>query len=179
MNDIILRTQNYYAAMDPEHYYKTSSGTALDGKATRAKKHKDVYLSDLLNNQNCFVSFSAYRDTDNASADVKISLKNGIVRSYNPETNLLAIECVKKRPSRISALFKRTNKMRYVEPELITVSSVSRFCLLRRVGTQRVRSSPSPKGASPRARSSPKGATPRARSSPKGGKRGKRRTQKR
>jgi hypothetical protein len=124
MNDIILRTQNYYAAMDPEHYYKTSSGTALDGKATRAKKHKDVYLSDLLNNQNCFVSFSAYRDTDNASADVKISLKNGIVRSYNPETNLLAIECVKKRPSRISALFKRTNKMRYVEPELITVSSV-------------------------------------------------------
>lgn len=181
MNDPILRTQNYYAAIDPEHYYKTSSGTALDGKATRAKKHKDVYLSDLLNNKNCFVSFSAYRDTDNASADVKISgtdFKTGIVRSYNPETNLLAIECVKKRPSRISTLFKRTNKMRYVEPGLITVSSVSRFCLLRRVGSQTSRASPkgvSPKGVSPRAMS--KGATPRF--SSKGGKRGKRRTQKR
>jgi hypothetical protein len=171
MNDTILRTQNYYAAMDPEHYYKTTSGTALDGKETRAKKHKDVYLSDLLNNKDCFVSFSAYRDTDNASADVKITrdFKSGIVRSYNPETNLLAIECVKKRPSRISTLFKRTNKMRYVEPGLITVSSVSRFCLLRRVGSQTSRASP--KGASPKG-ASPKGATPRF--SSKGGKRGKR-----
>ena len=169
MNDPVLRTQNYYAAIDPEHYYKTTSGTALDGKETRAKKHKDVYLSDLLNNKDCFVSFSAYRDTDNASADVKIyrDFKSGIVRSYNPETNLLAIECVKKRPSRISTLFKRTNKMRYVEPGLITVSSVSRFCLLRRVGTPTSRASPkgakgaSPKGASPRAMSSPKGASPK------------------
>jgi hypothetical protein len=167
MNDTVLRTQNYYAEIDPEHYYKTTSGTALDGKSTRAKKHKDVYLSDLLNNKDCFVSFSAYRETDNASADVKISgtdFKSGIVRSYNPETNLLAIECVKKRPSRISTLFKRTNKMRYVEPGLITVSSVSRFCLLRRVGSQTSRASP--KGASP------KGATPRP--SSKGGKSGKR-----
>ena len=167
MNDTVLRTQNYYAAIDPEHYYKTTSGTALDGKSTRAKKHKDVYLSDLLNSKDCFVSFSAYRETDNASADVKISgtdFKSGIVRSYNPETNLLAIECVKKRPSRISTLFKRTNKMRYVEPGLITVSSVSRFCVLRRVGSQTSRASP--KGASP------KGATPRP--SSKGGKSGKR-----
>ena len=176
MNETVLRTQNYYAAIDPEHYYKTTSGTALDGKETRAKKHKDVYLSDLLNNKDCFVSFSAYRDTDNASADVKITrdFKSGIVRSYNPETNLLAIECVKKRPSRISTLFKRTNKMRYVEPGLITVSSVSRFCLLRRVGSQTSRASPkgaSPKGVSPKG-ASPKGATPRF--SSKGGKRGKR-----
>jgi hypothetical protein len=180
MNDTILHTQNYYAAIDPEHYYKTTSGTALDGKATRAKKHKDVYLSDLLNNKDCFVSFSAYRDTDNASADVKISgtdFKTGIVRSYNPETNLLAIECVKKRPSRISTLFKRTNKMRYVEPGLITVSSVSRFCLLRRVRSQTARASP--KGVSPKG-VSPKGATPRFSSKGgKRGKRGKRRTQKR
>jgi hypothetical protein len=178
MNDTILHTQNYYAAMDPEHYYKTSSGTALDGKATRAKKHKDVYLSDLLNNKDCFVSFSAYRETDNASADVKISLdvKSGIVRSYNPETKLIAIECVKKRPSRISTLFKRTNKMRYVEPGLITVSSVSRFCLLRRVGSQTARASP--KGATPRF-SSKGGKSGKRGKRDKRGKRGKRRTQKR
>ena len=180
MNDIIFRTQNYYAGIDPEHYYRASNGTALDGKATRAKKHKDVYLSDLLNNSKCTVSFSAYRDTDNTTAGVKIAqdVKNGIVRSYNPETNLLAIDCIKKRPSRLSSMFNRTNKMRYVEPMNIIVSSVSRFCLLRRVGAAN-----SPKNATPRARSSPKNATPRARSSPKNAansfKGGKRSTRKR
>lgn len=177
MNDIIFRTQNYYAGIDPEHYYRASNGTALDGKAMRAKKHKDVYLSDLLNNSKCTVSFSAYRDTDNKTAGVKIAqdVKGGIVRSYNPETNLLAIDCIKKRPSRLSSMFNRTNKMRYVEPTNIIVSSVSRFCLLRRVGAAN-----SPKGAT----NSPKGATPRARSSPKsvansfkGGKRSTRKRQ--
>jgi len=188
MNDIIFRTQNYYHPnIDPQHYYRASNGTPLDGKSMRAMKHKDVYLSDLLNNSKCAVSFSAYRDTDNKTAAVKIAqdVKGGIVRSYNPETNLLAIDCIKKRPSRLSTMFNRTNKMRYVEPSNIIVSSISRFCLLRRVGDSRSRASPkgatprsrsSPKGATPRSRSSPKGATPRSRSSPKGG---KRRTRKR
>ncbi len=168
MSDTILRTQNYYSGIDPEHYYKTDSGTALDGKATRAKKHKDVYLSDLLNNPRCSVSFGVYRDTDDASAPKKISnwgdVKSGTVISYNPATNLLAVECSKKRPSRLSKLFKRTNKVRYVEPESITVSSISRFCLLRRVTMPRGASSPkgaSPKGASPKG-ASPKGASPKS-----------------
>ena len=167
MSDPILRTQNYYAGRarrNPE-----------TGKITHEKKDKDVYLSDLMNNKKCWVSFSAYRDTDNIGADVKISLdnKNGIVRSYNPETGLLAVDCVKKRPSRLSTVFKRTNKLRYVAPEYITVSSVSGGnCLLRPVvqsrsasrGTSSPRGTTSPRGASsPRSASSPRGASsPRA-----------------
>jgi hypothetical protein len=170
-----LRTPNYYTGIDPEHYYRTSGGIRIPGKSTSATDHKDVYLSDLMNNENCSVSFSAYRDTDNAGAVVKISwtdVKNGIVRSYNPETGLLAVDCVKKRPSRLSTVFKRTNKLRYVAPESMIVSSVSGGCLLRRVvaskGASRSasRSASSPKGAS-RSASSPKGAS-RSASSPKG-----------
>lgn len=172
MNEIILRTPNYYTGIDPHHYYKTSSGTALKVKASRAKAHKDVYLSDLLNNPECSVSFTVYRDADDKTAHAKTSwtdVKNGIIRSYNPETNLLAIDCVKIRPSRLSTLFKRTNKIRYVEPEAITVSSIGRFCLLRRVS----RSASSPKGRSMsslkgRSTSSPKG-TPKGTPSSKGG----------
>lgn len=172
MSDTILRTQNYYSGIDPEHYYKTASGTALDGKATRAKKHKDVYLSDLLNNPSCSVSFGVYRDTDDASAPKKMSnwgdVKSGTVISYNPVTNLLAVECSKKRPSRLSKLFKRTNKVRYVEPGSITVSSISRFCLLRRVTMPRSASSPKGAASSPKGASSPKSASsPKGASSPK------------
>ena len=169
MNEIILRTPNYYRGIDPQHYYRSSSGDALEGKATRAAEFKDVYLSDLLNNPKCSVSFTVYRDVDDKTAHVKTSwtdMKSGIVRSYNPETNLLAIDCAKKRPSRLSTLFKRTNKIRYVEPHAITVSSIGRFCLLRRVS----RSASSPKSrstSSPRAMSSPRArstSSPRARS---------------
>ena len=158
MSDPILRTRNYYAGsthINPE-----------TGKITREKDHKYVYLSDLMNNNACWVSFSAYRDTDNIGADVKISLdnKNGIVRSYNPETGLLAVDCVKKRPSRLSTVFKLTNKLRYVAPEYITVSAVSGGnCLLRPVVASR--SASSPRGASrsaSRSASSPKSvSTPR------------------
>jgi len=133
MSNTILRTQNYYSGIDPNHYYRNSAGAYLEEKATRATTHKDVYLSDLLNNEKCQVTFSVYRDTDNKTAPVKRGQKSGIVRSYNPQTNLVAIDCIKKRPSRISTIFKRTNKMRYVEPEFITVSSISRSCALRRV----------------------------------------------
>ena len=83
------------------------------------------------------------------------------IMSYNPETNLLAIDCAKKRPNRLSTLFRRTNKVRYVEPNKITVSSIGRFCLLRRVS----RSASSPKARpSPKARST---SSPKARPSPK------------
>jgi len=132
----ILRTRNYYhPRIDPQHYYKTSDGSQLDGKSIRAEEFKNVYLSDLVDNEKCSVSFSVYRDTDDKTAAVKISQdsKNGIVRSYNPETNLLAVDSIKKHPSRLSTMFNKTNKMRYVEPSTITVSSISRFCLLRRV----------------------------------------------
>lgn len=156
-----MRTKNYYTNMlDPQNYYTSSSGTIMDGQVVRAKNYKDVYLSDLLNNASCSVTFNLYRDTNDAAAPVKTSddVKQGVVVSYSPETNLVAVDCAKKRPSRLSTIFKRTQKMRYVEPSHITVSSISRDCLLRRVGASR-------------ARASPKGATPKARASPKGGKR--------
>ncbi len=171
-SDTILRTQNYYTGIDPNHYYKDSNGDYLKEKATKATKHKDVYISDLLNNEKCTVTFSVYRDTDNTTAPVKSgNTKFGIVRTYNPETNLLAIDCVKKRPSRLSTLFKRTNKMRYVEPNSIMVSSISRFCVLRRVGATKraLGSSPSPKSrssSSPKSRSS---SSPNMTSSSRGG----------
>ena len=164
MNELILRTPNYYRGIDPQHYYRSSSGDAWEGKATRATDFTDVYLSDLLNNPKCSVSFNVYRDVDDKTAHAKTSstdMKSGIVRSYNPETNLLAIDCAKKRPSRLSTLVRRTNKVRYVEPNKITVSSIGRFCLLRRVS----RSASSPKARpSPKARST---SSPKARPSPK------------
>ena len=164
MSDTILTTNNYYTKFDPQNYYRTSNGTTLAKQTIRAKDHTDVYLSDLLNNPKCSVSFNLYRDTNDKAAPVKTSddVKHGIVVSYTPETNLVAIDSAKKRPSRLSTLFKRTNKMRYVEPSHMTVSSISMNCLLRRVGTPRARSSPG---------RSPKGTTPRAKASPKGGKR--------
>lgn len=157
MADPILKTQNYYTGIDPQHYYRNSKDSGyLEMRSSRATTHKNVYLSDLLNNPKCTVSFNVYRDTDNKSAPVKTTnndSKNGIVVSYNPETNLVGVDCIKKRPSRISALFKRTNKLRYVEPEFIMVSSVSRFCLLRRAPATKRASSHSPRAsASPRAR---------------------------
>lgn len=170
MTDPILKTQNYYTGIDSQHYYKNSNGSPnLVMRASRATKYKNVYLSDLLNNPKCGVSFNVYRDADNKTAPVKTTdSKFGIVKSYNPETNLVGIDCVKKRPSRISTLFKRTNKMRYVEPEFIMVSSVSRRCTIRRVPASYASSNASPRAgskASPRAGS----ASPRAGSASRGG----------
>jgi hypothetical protein len=188
MSDTILRTQNYYSGIgiDPNHYYKNSAGAYLEEKATRAMPFKDVYISDLLNNEKCTVSFSEYRDTDNKTAPLKIrgtSTKNGIVRSYNPETKLLAIDSAKRRPSRISAMFKRTNKMRYVEPNSITVSSISRSCALRRVKRT---SNASPKASatvdlfdlldSAKSKGSARGSAASAAAKSRGGRGGKKRT---
>ena len=185
MSDPILRTRNYYYDIDPGNYYITSDRTLLP-KATIATKHKDVYLSDLLNNPKCSVTFGVYRDTDNPDAPKKYSgktndVKSGTVISYNPATNLLAVESSKNRPSRVSRLFKRTHKLRYVEPESIKVSSISRGCWLRRVpnSASRKASPKSPKGTSspkspksPKRPKSPKGAS---RDSLRGGKRTRRR----
>lgn len=180
MTDPILRTQNYYTRIDPQHYYKDSAGVQLNNKSVHATKYRDVYLSDLLNNQTCGITFNLYRDTDNKAAPVKNGgvVKSGIVRSYNPETNLVAIDCVKNRPSRLSVLFKRTNKMRYVEPHAIVVSSISRYCLLRRVPKRA--SSASPKGrASPKGSASPKASAGRRETFSSGSRGGKRNTRKR
>ena len=163
MTDHILRTRNYYSNIDPGHYYITETKHLLPPKATRATQHKYVYLSDLLNNNQCSVTFGVYRDTDNLDAPKKSAdIKSGTVVSYNPETKLLAINCVKKRPSRVSTFFKRTNKLRYVEPEFITVSSISRNCGLRPV-TQIMSSPKSTSRSSPKStsRSSPKSTSKR------------------
>lgn len=164
MSDPIIRTRNYYSGIDPQHYYKNSAGDVLNIKAARATTYKDVHLSDLLNNETCGVTFWDYRDTDNKAAPVKsnIDLRSGIVRSYNPETNLVAVDCIKKLPSKLSVLFKRTNKMRYVEPSSMMVASVSNACKLRRVSKRASR-------ASPKARASPKGSA--GRNFSRGGKR--------
>jgi hypothetical protein len=185
MSDTILRTQNYYSGIDPNDYYKNSPGAYLEEKSTRAMPYKDVYISDLLNNEQCAVSFNKYRDTDNKTAPVKSTIqpKRGIVRSYNPETNLLATDCAKQRPSRISAMFKRTNKMRYVEPNSITVSSISRSCALRRVKRT---SNASPKASatvdlfdlldSAKSKGSARGSGASAATKSRGGRGGKKRT---
>lgn len=182
MSDTILRTQNYYSGIDPNNYYKNSAGAYLEEKSTRAMPYKDVYISDLLNNEQCAVSFNEYRDTDNKTAPVKSSIqpKRGIVRSYNPETNLLATDCAKQRPSRISAMFKRTNKMRYVEPNSITVSSISRSCALRRVKRT---SNASPKASatvdlldSAKSKGNARGSGASAAAKSRGGRGGKKRT---
>jgi len=64
MSDPILRTRNYYSRVDPGNYYIASDRTLLPPKPTIATKHKDVYLSDLLNKPKCSVTFGVYRDTD-------------------------------------------------------------------------------------------------------------------
>ena len=179
MTDVILRTKSYYATgIDPRHYYKTDTGSPLERKAIRATQYKDIYLSDLLNNPTCSVIIEKYRDKDDVNAPLKTSgwndVKHGTVIGYNPVTNLVAVECNKKRPSRVSALFKRTKKIRYADP-INMVVSLGRFCLLKPVNlTPRSVSRGTPKGV---AKGTPKGVstgTPKgvAKGTPKGVSRG-------
>jgi len=112
-----------------KNYY---ANTIAPGTRVKGKLNIPVYLSDLQNNKKCYISFFYYRDRDNESAVKKSrggELKTGVVKSYNPETNLLAVESKKNHPT----IKKYNTKMRYVEPEDGTVSSVSRTCDLTSV----------------------------------------------
>ena len=133
--ETILKTANYYYKVsDPGHYYK-----GIDGERTKdpikkrvGTEYKNVYLSDLVDKKDCFVSFSGYRNTDDRDEPLKIStdVKIGIVKSYNPVSGLVAVDCVKKNPSSVSVFVGRTNKIRYVEPSTMMVSSITSGCLL-------------------------------------------------
>ena len=106
---------------DPRSYY-----IGRDGKRTRATEFKEIYLSDLVDNAYCDVSFSAYRNVDDISEEPKItSTKKGTIRSYNPVTRLLAVDTMKENPSFFSHISNNTKKIRYVDPAVITLASIS------------------------------------------------------
>lgn len=173
--DTILRVKNYYyGKIDPRLYYKNERGDVITRKAIRnTNQYRDVYLSDLLNNPECGVTIEKYRDKDDLNAPVKTSgwndLKYGTVIGYNPVTNLVAVDCIKRRPSRISALFNRTKKVRYAEPININVL-LGRACLLKPTDLTPKALQGSPKGRSlSRGSKSPKGRSlSRGSKSPKG-----------
>jgi hypothetical protein len=104
----IIFLQNYYRDIDPNDYYN-------DGKkykATKALPVRPVYVSDLIDQDDCQISFGRYRTKDDNSANLIKKDRSGIIHGYNPETKLLEIRSIKKNP-----LIKRFNKkMRYVEP---------------------------------------------------------------
>ena len=131
--DTILKVPNYYwrgdevRGADPQTYYIDRNGIS-----TRATEFKDIYLSDLVDNANCIVSFSAYRNVDNKSENPKItSTKWGIVKTYNPATGLVAVDSMKENPSGLSHLLKNTKKIRFVDPEVMTVASISSHCKIK------------------------------------------------
>lgn len=172
--DTILRVKNYYyGKIDPRLYYKNERGDVITRKAIQNRnQYRDVYLSDLLNNPECGVTIEKYRDKDDLNAPVKTSgwndLKYGTVIGYNPVTNMVAVDCIKRRPSRISALFNRTKKIRYADPIHINVL-LGRACLLKPTDLTPKAPHGSPKGRStPKGSKSPKGSTPKGSRSPRG-----------
>lgn len=112
-DDTIIFTNNYYHDIDPHDYYK-------DGKlkAAKAVPIRPLYVSDLIDQDDCVVNFGRYRNKDDKSANQIIKSRQGIVRGYNPKTNLLKIHSKKKNPS----LKKFDKKIRYVAPEDSTVN---------------------------------------------------------
>lgn len=152
-DDIILRVKNYYyGKIDQRLYYKNECGDAIIRKAIQnTNKYKDVYLSDLLNNPECGVTIEKYRDKDDLNAPIKTSgwndLKYGTVIGYNNVTNLVAVECIKKRPNRISVLFNRIKKIRYTDPINMNVL-LGRACLLKQTDLTPKTLQGSPKGTS-------------------------------
>ncbi len=108
----IIFTRNYYHDIDPHDYYK-------DGrlKAAKALPYRPVYVSDLIDQDDCKISFGRYRNKDNNSANFIIKSRTGKVQGYNPETKLLKIRSEKKNP----LVKKFDKKIRYVEPEISTI----------------------------------------------------------
>jgi len=111
-NTIIL-TNNYYHDIDPQNYYNDG----IKRKPAKALPVRPVYVSDLIDQDDCEISFGRYRTKDNTSDNFIKKFRSGIVQSYNPETNLLKIRSKKKNPF----LKKFDKKIRYVEPEFSVV----------------------------------------------------------
>jgi hypothetical protein len=108
-DETIVFLRNYYTDFDPNDYYK--DGKKL--KTTKALPLRPVYVSDLIDQEDCNISFGQYRNKDDQSANPIIKHRSGIVQGFNPETKLLKIRSKKKKP------FLKTfdKKIRYVEPE--------------------------------------------------------------
>ena len=124
---IIFLRNYYYPGIDLNDYYN-------DGKKYKPSKAlpvRPVYVSDLIDQDDCRISFGRYRNKDNNSANLIKKNRTGIVHGYNPETKLLEIQSIKQNP-----LIKRFNKkMRYVEPnnsllDLSVHGLEGRSCLL-------------------------------------------------
>ncbi len=75
--------------------------------------YRPVYVSDLIDQDDCVISFGNYRNKDDVSANPVIKDRSGIVQGYNPETKLLKTRSLKKNPF----LKKFDKKIRYIEPE--------------------------------------------------------------
>jgi hypothetical protein len=123
----IIFLRNYYRDIDPNDYYNDDK----KNKPTKALPVRPVYVSDLIDQDDCKISFGRYRTKDDNSANFINKDRNGIIHGYNPETKLLEIRSIKKNP-----LIKRFNKkMRYVEPnnsilDLSVRGSEERSCKL-------------------------------------------------
>jgi hypothetical protein len=116
-NTIIL-TNDYYTDVSPTNYYYNLHAQLAADRIIRkpeiAIPVRPVYVSDLIDKDNCKIIFGRYRTKDNTSANLINKTRSGIVRGYNPKTNLLKIQSKKNDPS----LKKFDTKIRYVEPEI-------------------------------------------------------------
>jgi hypothetical protein len=109
----IIFTRNYYHDIDPQNYYKDG----IKRKAIKSLPIRPVYVSDLIDQEDCEIRFGRYRNKDDASANFIIKSRSGKVQGYNPETKLLKISSKKKNPR----FNKFDKKIRYVEPEISMV----------------------------------------------------------
>lgn len=116
-NEQIVFLKNYFHKFDPQNYYKND----ISLENIRAKPYLPVYVSDLINNNDCDIIFGKYRNKDDDSSIpiMKNSeFRTGVAHSYNPKTKLLEVISEKKKP-----FIKRFNKkMRYIEPERATLN---------------------------------------------------------
>lgn len=111
-DDTIIFTTNYYQGIDPHDYYKDGRS-----KAAKALPIRPAYVSDLIDQDDCEISFGRYRNKDDTSANLIVKPRSGVVQGYNPETKMLKIRSIKKYPF----LKKFDKKIRYVEPEISTI----------------------------------------------------------
>ena len=124
-NKQIIFLQNYYYHIDPQDYYKNDKNEIISLGSKRSEPYLPVYVSDLIDQNECNIYIDHYRnEDDNSSTRIK-KFRTGVVHSYNPKTKLLEVISEKNYP-----FIKRFNKkMRYVEPESAKLN-LSRDCFI-------------------------------------------------
>lgn len=121
----IVFLQNYFHKFDPQNYYKNDKNEFISLRTKRAVPYLPVYVSDLIDQNDCDIYFGKYRNNDDDYSHPIIKDRTGVVHSYNPKTNLLETISQKKKP-----IINRFNKkMRYVEPES-AILNLSRNCAI-------------------------------------------------